>query len=620
LKFVVFIVFCLYSCASILAQDSIKAQYSLKEQPSYVKKRVETKVLTYEGLFSLSEKHWLDTLSTRDFQNRGLNPTSINLGNVGSTPYSIVFNVNDFVYNPYTRLAFQKTPIRFIYIDKKPITYAEYQMGSALEQQFSFFHTQTIKENTNIMVGLDKINSKGFYINQATNNTHFYAHILGGQKKEKYTYLIHFDRSQLDHQLNGGIVNDEDFTDNPLTFNNKGLLQVNLNNAKQIVIQNVALFKHQLLLFKNIDTVDYKISRLSLKNDITYTNQSRLFYDTALNDQYYDYFNLSDVVSRDTIRYQQFSTNLGIEYIKSQTNSFIFSSKLNPSYNVYKQYAVDTSVFDLNFINYVSFSRKTTNGYAKFSYLLNDRYVNKDFLFQSGAVYRFENDNKIFGEILFRRDRPQLDMLSYQANNVSWDNNFQKTEIFNANINYYQEIKNFSIKLFSNYTDIKNPIFFNLFRQPQQIDGVSQVIQSGFNAKLKLKKWNFENQTVYQYTGGFQVIKIPQLYSNLLVEYTFGAFKNKMDVTLGTSINYYSEFEAPYFDPVTNQFYVASSYKVGNYPFVDVFFKARIQRVKIMLMSSHVNQGLMGANYFYLPHFPANDRMFKVALSWLFLN
>jgi hypothetical protein len=106
----------------------------------------------------------------------------------------------------------------------------------------------------------------------------------------------------------------------------------------------------------------------------------------------------------------------------------------------------------------------------------------------------------------------------------------------------------------------------------------------------------------------------------MLVEYGFKAFKQKMELTLGADVQYYSAFQAPKYDPVTNQFYISGTQELGNYPFVDVFLKARIQRVKIAFISSHVNQGLLGTNYFFLPHYPANDRMFKIALSWLFLN
>jgi hypothetical protein len=67
-----------------------------------------------------------------------------------------------------------------------------------------------------------------------------------------------------------------------------------------------------------------------------------------------------------------------------------------------------------------------------------------------------------------------------------------------------------------------------------------------------------QNETFYQYTGGFQVLPIPTLFSHLLAEYDFKAFKKKMELTIGTDIQYFSAFRAPEYDPVTNQFYVTA--------------------------------------------------------------
>ncbi len=624
MRYLIFILVSIYSCASVLAQDTL-----LNKNTKIDSNKVERILFINPHFYTtknIEKSSDLDTLSTIGFQNRGLSKSHLNLGNVGSPTYNLVFNVDDVLYNDYTRIAFQTYPYIPYIKSKKPITYAEYQTGSAQEQLFKVFHSQTFKELTDIFIGMDKINSKGFYQNQAINNTHFYSTIKGISKNNNYQYLINYDYSKILNQLNGGIFNDSDFTNNRLAFNDKGLLQVNLNQARQTLTQHLASFNQTIQVsekWENKDSILHDLkSKILLTNDFYFTQQKRLFYDTSLSSTFYEYYNFSNQVSRDSINYRQAKSNIGIKYYKYKKNiAYNIHPLIEVSVNNFRQLTKDTTVTDLELKNYfnVSFKKLVIDG--TFNYLLNDVYVNNDFQSKWSAFYVLNKKWSTSGGLHYSRERPQLDVLSYEANNISWSNRFNKTEVFNTrfSIRYFNRI-NTSMELFSSYTDIKNPIFFNLFRQPQQIEGVSQVIQTGFNAKLKLKKWNFENQTVYQYTGGYEIIKIPQLHTNLLAEYTFGAFKNKMDVTVGTSIRYYSKFEAPLFDPTTNQFYLADSYEVGNYPFVDVFLKARIQRFKILIQSTHVNQGLMGSKYFYFPHYPANDRMFKVALSWLFLN
>lgn len=599
-------------CATAHAQQNTPALQSTEPMSGQV-----TVLLPSTSVTSLATESFLDTLATRGFQQRGLAKTSINLGNVGATTYDLVFDYQSMVSNQYTKLAAQAAPKMYYFSTNKPITYAEYQTGTAQEQLFKVLHTQNIKNN-NLIVGLDKVNSKGMYLHQAVNNTHFYAQFLGGLFGKKYQYALYFDRSKIANQLNGGLVNDSTFTNNSLSFGDKGLLPVNLAYAKQTLVQQVAYFKQSYSFKGSTDS----LPNLTLFNELKYTGQKRIFYDSVLNPAFYDYNNYNSNTSKDTVNYHQLEATFGSNYsfkIKDKWH-FQVQSKVETAYNLFRQLYTDTSVLDIRSVNELTLNNRVLAFNLKFDYLLNDRYTNNDFNTATRIRYRINASNAIFGSAVYRKDRPQLDLLRYDANGISWANSYLKTDIFSMNATYELNIKNNIIRLFSTYTDIVNPIFFNLFKQPQQIVGVSQVIQTGIQFETTLKKWHFENQTIYQYTGGYQVLKMPKLYSNLLAEYTFGIFKNKMDLTIGTTITYYSKFNAPKFDPITNQFYITTAYEVGNYPFVDVFLKAKVQRFKILLASSHVNQGLMGATYFYLPNYPANDRMFKIALSWLFLN
>jgi hypothetical protein len=605
-----------------MAQDSlaVKSETSVKSIPPSKTYKVIPHYFTLD--LALSEYFTqLDTLTTRNFQYRGLSKNEINTGNVGSTTYRLVFNPLNQVRNDYTRLAFQ--PDKAVYEGrfKKPITYAEYQTGSAQEQLFTVFHGQTFRNQRTLLVGVDKVNSKGFYRNQAVNNTHFYSRFTGSNKQKKYTYSIGYYYHKQLHQLNGGLVRDEDFTDNQLDFSNKALLDIQLANARQSLKYHKAAFKHSYAL-----TSDSAPHQFKLIQEVTFLSQSRLYYDTLLSSTFYDYFNVNDNVTHDSLNYRQWGTRLGGNYRNDriEAGAFIF-----PSVNQYKNLGMDTTVFDLEAEGKFNWSNKYVYAQLNGSYLLNDRYANNDYSIDGGLLYKYTDKIKIRMDWMARRDRPALDMLSYTANNIAWHSQFSKTEIYaaTARIAYnkkpYKELDdmtNFQVEGLLRYTDIKNPIFFNLFREPQQVMGFAQVVQTGVSVDYENRKWHLKNESFYQYTGGYQVLPIPNWYSHLLVEYDFKAFKKKMELTLGTDIQYFSAFQAPKYDPVTNQFFISGTQTIGNYPFVDVFLKARIQRVKIAFTSSHVNQGLLGANYFYFPHYPANDRMFKIALSWLFLN
>jgi hypothetical protein len=568
----------------------------------------------------------LDTLTTKNFQYRGLSRRDINIGNVGSTSYSLVFNPAKSTSNDYTRLAYQSDHQLMNWKTEKPITYAEYQTGSAQEQLFSVFHTQSFRNRNNLLLGMDKINSKGFYQNQAINNTHFYSRFVGVNKTAKYQYTIGYAYHKQMHQLNGGLLRDEDFTDNQLDFSNKALLNVSLGRARQTLSYHKASFSQVYKL-----TIDSAKHNFEIFNDWSFLNQSRLYYDTLLSTQYYDYFTINDNVTRDSLSYTQYASRLGMKYMNNATSPIyiLASTSLYPSINRFTNLGTDTTVFDLEAEGKLNIIYESISASIRGSYLLNDRYANNDYSVQGEITYRKFKGVQLKAEWIAQRDRPSLDLLRYNANAVVWSNEFSKTELYSGTIRMSYNKKwfsliddhtNFQVEALIRYSDIKNPIFFNLFREPQQIDGFAQIIQTGVSIDWSSKKWHIKNESFYQYTGGYQVLPLPKWFSHMLVEYGFKAFKQKMELTLGADVQYYSAFQAPKYDPVTNQFYISGTQELGNYPFVDVFLKARIQRVKIAFISSHVNQGLLGTNYFFLPHYPANDRMLKIALSWLFLN
>ena len=67
-------------------------------------------------------------------------------------------------------------------------------------------------------------------------------------------------------------------------------------------------------------------------------------------------------------------------------------------------------------------------------------------------------------------------------------------------------------------------------------------------------------------------------------------------------------------------FYNQREIECGNYPLMNVFANMKLSKVRFFVMMSHVNQGLMGNNYFSMPHYPLNPRRFQIGLSVDFPN
>ena len=52
--------------------------------------------------------------------------------------------------------------------------------------------------------------------------------------------------------------------------------------------------------------------------------------------------------------------------------------------------------------------------------------------------------------------------------------------------------------------------------------------------------------------------------------------------------------------------------------FVDFFLNVKIKTVRVFIKADHLNSSMSGNNYMITPHYPANDRTFKLGISWRF--
>jgi hypothetical protein len=83
-------------------------------------------------------------------------------------------------------------------------------------------------------------------------------------------------------------------------------------------------------------------------------------------------------------------------------------------------------------------------------------------------------------------------------------------------------------------------------------------------------------------------------------------------------------YNTPYYGdawmPATQQFYLQNNTKTGNYLYADVALNFKIKRARLFLKLSHFDNGLMGYDYFTVPHYPMQNRAFKFGVSWLFFD
>ena len=140
---------------------------------------------------------------------------------------------------------------------------------------------------------------------------------------------------------------------------------------------------------------------------------------------------------------------------------------------------------------------------------------------------------------------------------------------------------------------------------------------------FRLGPLNWENVVTYQNSSNQEVLPLPALnvFSNLFLKFKIARVLN---VELGGCVTYFTKYEAPDYLPMLNQFAIQqnadSRIELGGYPFVDVYANMQLKRARFFIAMTHVNAGSGTKMQFLTPHYPMNNRTFRMGVSWTFIN
>ena len=156
-----------------------------------------------------------------------------------------------------------------------------------------------------------------------------------------------------------------------------------------------------------------------------------------------------------------------------------------------------------------------------------------------------------------------------------------------------------------------------------QESGNINVLTAQLTQNFQLGPLNWENVVTYQNSSNTEVLPLPALnvFSNLFLKFKIARV---LDVELGGCVTYFTKYEAPDYLPMLNQFAIQqnaeSRVELGGYPFVDIYANMQLKRARFFVAMTHVNAGSGTKMQFLTPHYPMNNRTFRMGVSWTFIN
>ena len=241
---------------------------------------------------------------------------------------------------------------------------------------------------------------------------------------------------------------------------------------------------------------------------------------------------------------------------------------------------------------------------------------------------------QVRGDAFFHRETPSFYYRNYHARHLWWENALDKT--IHTRIMGTLSFPKTHTKLRVAVDEIKNYTYFSqsyditekglrtgVMVTPMQESGGINLLTAQLEQNFRLGILNWENQFTYQHSSKESVLPVPAFnaYTNLYIKFKVVKVLN---VDLGADMRYFTSYEAPDYSPYMGQYTVQgngeNNVKIGNYPIVNVYANVHIKHTRFFVMMSHINAGQGDKNYFFAPHYPMNERVFRIGVSWNFFN
>ena len=90
-------------------------------------------------------------------------------------------------------------------------------------------------------------------------------------------------------------------------------------------------------------------------------------------------------------------------------------------------------------------------------------------------------------------------------------------------------------------------------------------------------------------------------------------------MTFGIDAHYKSDYYAPSYNPVLQQFYLQDDFLVPAYIVADAFLEFQIEHFSLFIKFEHVNQR-KSLGYFTFPHYIGQPRVLDFGVRWQFFD
>jgi putative beta-barrel porin len=521
-----------------------------------------------------------------DFATHQYDPTRLqdihygNLGNLGSANRRQLFQPDKTKGLDYGQHQYDLYKRRFgefkFYDTERPITELSYSQGllqldGLLKAKFAMNFARGIKAS----IDYQRINQIGNYQFQRAKHTTLGAGIWYDAPGGFYDGLYHYSSNSIVQEDNGGVIN----YDTIGKLSDPIAIPVNLAGALTTHRERIISAQNHFHLNSRNDSTDRKF-QIDLIHTGQYKNGLIKFYDDKVSQSgdYYGDFLVDDRGVRQYIYFSTFDNRADLQFQLRGNNTSELSSQLLRVGLQYRTTNFTQEPLDER-LNEVFFNASTRLTFTKQLDLRAQGYVELsgqegDFNIQGDLRYRIPRLGRLIAKAgVYQRSPNILEQKLYVTQNLIWQNDFNKPLYTHLGLEAsFDEIR---LTVQGGLQVISNHVYYNNERMPIQVTTAQDIWQFLVRKEISVGKIGLHATAVLQEAPDF--LALPAWIGEAQFYYTDRWFKNNMQVRTGVDLRITQSYDGVNYFPLTGQFYLDNTFKIDQYPALDLFFDMQIR-------------------------------------------
>lgn len=222
---------------------------------------------------------------------------------------------------------------------------------------------------------------------------------------------------------------------------------------------------------------------------------------------------------------------------------------------------------------------------------------------------------KVRAGILSQLVEPNYLAQSFSSQAVQWTNNFSKISINQLKGDASIALKDQTISGSIVAETSNGLIYYSGTNSINQYTDFATLLKTQFQYAVHKKHFGTDLKLILQNSSNQQVLPRPNtsVYGNVYTQ--FKLFKKNLRVQLGAQTYWFSSFRSPVYNPYTRAWH-NSDINFDSYPPINLYTNARVKSFCFGIEFFHIQQGLMGTDFYSSPGYPMMPRRMRLNLRW----